>query len=174
MAFKASNDRIKNILGRRLCPLKPGEGAPPILDGRPTSWITFGDEHFLGLLLVDKEAMARIASYVTKNFHPLPGFITTDREQKAAFRVEKSKNGIFSQCVVTNLFSFSLGPDTTFVVVGHRQILKGTAEGDLEYEVPLAYIVSFGEEITNENVYEYLDDLIAYSVKSWRKSDDSH
>ena len=106
-----------------------------------------------------------------KNIHPFPGLITTDNNIPAAIRLENSRNNIFSRCKVINNISFSIGPDCTVVILDHSQVLKGTDIGDIEYTVSLSYIVSFGNEITYENVYEYLEDLIVYSIKQWRQND---
>jgi len=36
--------------------------------------------------------------------------------------------------------------------------------------VDLAYLVAFGDEINGLSFYDYLEDLIAFSVKQWRVS----
>lgn len=170
MAFVQSSEKIKDIVRRRLLSLPIGAkaGFPPVLTREPVKWLSFGDDKLLGLIFINEADQERIEHYRERNINPFPGLITTDNSVPAAMRMEKSRNNTFSNCTIVNSISFSIGQDCTIIISDHSQILKGTEIGDIEYMVPLAYIVSFGIEITYENVYEYLEDLIAYSLKQWR------
>lgn len=42
------------------------------------------------------------------------------------------------------------------------------------YYIKLAYIIIFGDEIKHDNVCEFLDDLISYSINIWRSSNVGH
>jgi hypothetical protein len=170
MAFVPSPEKIKDIVRRRLLSLPIGvkAGFPSVLTQEPVSWLSFGDDKLLVLIFIDKADQERIQLYKKRNIQPFPGLITIEKNIAAAIRLENSRNNIFANCSVVNSISFSLGPDCTVVISDHSQILNGTDIGDIEYKIRLAYIVSFGFEITYENVYEYLEDLIAYSIKQWR------
>ncbi len=170
MAFVPSPEKIKDIVRRRLLslPIAVKAGFPSVLTREPVSWLSFGDDKLLGLIFIDTADQERIQLYKERNIQPFPGLITTDKSLPAGIRLENSRNNTFSNCSVVNSISFSIGPDCTAVISDHSQILTGTDIGDIEYTVRLAYIVSFGIEITYENVYEYLEDLIAYSIKQWR------
>jgi hypothetical protein len=171
--FVPSSEKIKDILRRRLLSLPIGVkvGFPSILTNEPVSWLTFGDDKLMGVIFIDKADQERIRINSERNIQPFPGLITTDKSVPAAIRLENSRNNIFSNCNVTNSISFSIGPDCTIIILDHSQVLKGTEIGDIEYKISLSYIVSFGNEITYDNVYEYLEDLIAYSIKQWRHND---
>lgn len=165
-------EKIGEIIKRRLTDVDPETkaGFPPVLTAKKTYWIAFGDKRFFGLVFVDEAGMARVEDYKKRGLNPFPGFVlaTEDRSIPAAFRINTSKNGLFDKCTVKNMVSFSVGQDSTFIVRDHTQSLDKTQAGDLSYNVPLAYIVSYGQEITPNNLHEYVEDLIAYSIKLWR------
>jgi len=72
--------------------------------------------------------------------------------------------------IVENTVAYSIGRDSSFIIINHSQILTTPESGTLKYKVPLAYIISFGDNITPDTAYDHLDELIAYSVKLWRHS----
>jgi hypothetical protein len=74
---------------------------------------------------------------------------------------------------VENLYSISLGPDSTIVLLDHTQTIITKELGQYKYKIDLAYIISFGNEITPTTVYGYVEDVIAYSISSWRQKDAS-
>ena len=171
MAFTPSAERISDIVKRRLLTIDPDlrKSFPKILSEASLHWLSFGDTILFGLIFIDDLNMQRINAFRKRNLDPFPGLITSDKAVPAAFRIEKARNNVFSGCTVKNSFSFSIGQDSTIIITNHSQILEGTEIGDIEYKVPLAYIISFGAEITTENAYEYLEELMAYSIKMWRR-----
>ena len=172
MGFKPSDEKIRDIIKRRLLAVDPDlkKNFPRIFAEPTVQWLSLGDDILFGLIFIDEINKQRINKFKQRNLHPFPGLMTSDSTVPAAFRIEKSRNNVFSGCTVKNSFSFSIGQDSTIVITDHLQVLTGTEVGDIEYKVPLAYVVSFGDEITDENAYEYLEELIAYSIKIWRPS----
>lgn len=170
MAFEPSPEKIKDIVKRRLLSLPADLKAsfPTVITQEPLSWVSFGEDNLLGLIFIDAPDQKRIQQFKERNLHPFPGLITTDKGVPCVFRLENSRNSIFSNCKVENSISFCIGPDSTAVILEHSQILRGTDAGDIAYKVHLGYVVAFGIEITPDNAYEYLEDLIAYSIKQWR------
>jgi hypothetical protein len=99
---------------------------------------------------------------------PLPFLIKPEGSMgPSAFSVEKTKNFLFRNNQVRNQYSFSLGKDSTVLLIEHRQSIESD-ELTADYTIGLAYLVSFGEEITSNNFYDFLEDLAAYSFKVWR------
>lgn len=173
MTFVPSYERIKDIIGRRLSSLSTLDKteSPSMLIKDQEDWLYIGDEKKLALIFFDKADQDRIKLCKERDNNPFPAFMTTDKDIPCAIRLEdNSRNNRFSNCSVQNFYSFSVGTDCTAIISNHTQILDGTDIGSIQYSVKLAYIVSFGNEITPENVYEYLEDLIAYSIKQWRHS----
>jgi hypothetical protein len=173
MSAASFSEKISEIVKRRLIEVDPQTraGFPPVLHIKNvTWWLIFEDKRFIGLVFVDEAEMARVEDYKNRGLTPFPGLVlaTDDRSIPCAFRIDSSKNGVFTKCAVKNQISFSVGKDSTFMVSDHTQSLEKTEAGDLSYNVPLAYIVSYGSEITTNNVCEYLEDLITYSIKAWR------
>ena len=173
MSTTSIQEKINEIVKRRLIEIDSKTRAefPPVLSIRSvTWWLIFEDKKFIGLVFIDATGMARIEEYKSRGLTPFPGLVlaTDDKSIQCAFRIDSSKNGVFTKCTVKNMVSFSIGQDSTFMVSDHHQSLEKTEAGDLSYNVPLAYFVSYGSEITADNIYEYLEDLIAYSIKIWR------
>jgi len=104
----------------------------------------------------------------SKRYKPFPALIKpNDVPGSSAFRFEKSKNVYIEQNRVKNAYALSLGKDCSIVL---RDFFQRTTTKNTFYEyfVHLAYIVSFGDEINSENYYDYIDDLIAFSVFHWQ------
>lgn len=114
------------------------------------------------------EEEKRFNECVSKRTNPFVGLITTE-PKGAAFRVEKAKYTTLKSCTVTNSFGFSLGPDSTILLEDHHQTVQTTDIGTVSYTVPLAYIISYGDDIDRATVYEYLEGLVAYSTNMWRE-----
>jgi hypothetical protein len=173
MTFQPSAEKIKGILKRRLLPILPdlNIGFPNILSEESPKLLLFGDGHLFGVVFIDDTQIKTIMDYQKRGLWYFPGFITTDTTVPAAFRVENVRNNIFSGNTVKNSTSFFIGSDSTLIIIDHTQFLRQAEMGEIEYKIPLAYLVSFGSKITFENAYDYLEDLVAYSVSKWRKSD---
>jgi hypothetical protein len=56
------------------------------------------------------------------------------------------------------------------IISDYKQSIKTNELGIYSYAIGLAYIISFGNEIVKDNLYDYLDGLVAYSVEKWRVS----
>jgi len=168
MNFIPDPAAIKDVFERRLLKVDAEIKSrfPAILGERSLRWITFGDDTMIGAIFVSPADFDRVQSYQQKNWHPFPGLVTTDPNQPAAFRLDKSRFIYIQSCDVAG-FSFSLGRDCTLLLVDHTQEITTTEAGKLKYTLPLAYFVTFGDEITPSNIYEQLDALVAHSVEKW-------
>jgi hypothetical protein len=160
--------RIKSTIEKRLIQAPPDIQAvfPPVLrQGRALSAIISEPEYLMvAFLTVEQEK--QFGKCISRKTNPFPGLITTGRE-RAACRVEKAICATARSCVITNCFSFSLGADSTIILEDHHQIIETDTIGTVSYTVPLAYIVSYGDDIDQITVYEYLENLVAYSINMW-------
>jgi hypothetical protein len=163
--------RIKSIIHNRLssASLELQQLFPEVLRRKPILWATICEPTHLILVFLNPEDKKRIEEFVSKRINPFPGLITIDKGG-AAFRIEKAKYMTISSCRVENSYTFSLGQDSTVILVDHQQTIKTRDMGTVSYTIPLAYILSYGEEIDGMTVYDYLDGLIAFSENMWRKA----
>lgn len=122
-------------------------------------------------ILSDAE-MLRITTLLGSGINPFPGLITAN-SSGAAFGLDKSRNVSIENCKVENMVSIALGKDCSIMVSNHLQSINTIELGQYQYTVELAYIISFGEEINRANMYEFLADLVSYSVTQWRSKNDN-
>ena len=164
--------RLKDIVKKRLFQVPPEmkRRLPPILN-KPdvTFYAIFTDTYFI-LDFVDSTEKERIQKLMEKGRDPFPALIKPDNiSAPTSFRFERSKNIVIGSCVVKNAFSFSLGKDCTLILYDHKISIQTEESGVYEYVINLAYIVSFGDEINIDNYYDFVEDLIAYSLKHWQE-----
>ncbi len=165
--------KIKELIDRRIIHVSKEikEILPDVIKGE-VRWVAFSNKDLMLLTFLDIEGMKRIQEYSNKGYDLFPGFITTSEGVGAGMRMTNSKYGFVSGCSVSGMYSFSVGLDSSFVVQDHTQTLKTNELGDIEYTIPLAYVVSFGEETSESNGYETLEELISYSIKTWREKNE--
>lgn len=171
--MKVDHERIKKLIDRRLIVIPDDikKCFPNIIKGE-IRWVSFSNDELLILIFLDSDEMRRIQEYSSKGYDPFPGFITTNRSVGAGMRLENSKNNLISGCSVSGTYSFSVGKDSSFIVQDHLQTLQTNELGEIKYKIPLAYVISFGESISETNAYESLEELMAYSIKIWREKND--
>ena len=142
---------------------------PRVLTESEVHVLTILSDTYFVLAFFNETEWAKITEFREKGLQPpLPGLIKPEASSgSSAFHIEKTKNFLFRKNQVNNQYSFSLGKDATVLLIEHRQSMKSD-EVTADYTIGLAYLVSFGEEITSNNFYDYLEDLAAYSFKVWR------
>lgn len=169
--LEIDTNRLKTTIDNclRAVPQTQYEHLPKILleKGR-TRFFFLGNDQFLIIDFLDDEEAKRISNLQEKGLFPFPGLIKPDQvEMSAAFRFDKSKNGLVNGCSVSNMFSFSLGQDSTVTIQDHKQSIKTEELGEYSYTIKLAYLLSFGTEIIPANVYDSIRELIFNSFKQW-------
>jgi len=164
-------ERIKSIIQSRLSKTSKEvkEGFPEVLKRDPVYWATICEPEYLMIVFLTSDDQKRLDRAMSLSQNPFVGLITTS-VGPAAFRVEKAKYMTISGCQVTNSFTFSLGRDSTVILENHQQSVETKDMGPVSYTVPLAYILSYGDDINSVTVYDYLDGLIAFSESNWRKA----
>ena len=171
--MKIDNTKVKELIDRRIIqvPREIKQALPNVIQDE-VRWVAYSNEKLVFLVFLDIKGMKRIREYSNKGYDLFPGFITTSEGVGAGMRMTNSKYGFISGCSVSGMYSFSVGPDSSFVVQNHTQSLKTNELGDIEYTIPLAYVVSFGEDTSESNSYEILEELISYSIKTWRENNE--
>lgn len=165
--------KIKKIIESRFLnvPDSIQQCFPDVLKGN-VQWIAYSDNSFSVLFFLNDQEMERVKEYNKKGLQLFPGFLTGEEGIGAGMRMENSKYGMVSGCSVSGMYSFSVGLNSTFVIENHTQELNTNELGTIKYTVPLAYVVSYDEN-SQEDFYENLDDLISYSIKRWRETNDT-
>jgi hypothetical protein len=149
---------------------------PSILSSDKMSYITLLSNGYFLLAFLSEHDEQRVKSLVDRNFDPFPGLIKPNNvhDVPAAIRVASaSRNRYFKSNTVTNMYSFSAGKDTTFMLENHTQSIQIKGLGFQDYTVALAYLIVFGNEINKENFHGYLEDLISFSIRHWRVDHES-
>lgn len=161
--------RIKETIEKRLihAPSEAKRLLPRVLSERYVSYRAFATDTYFMLAFMDDKEEARIRELAEEGYHPFPGLITEDANSPAAFRFENSRNIMLESNTVTNMPTLSLGRDSSVVVANHLQQINTRELGPYTFVVQLAYVLSFGDKITRDNLHESLEDLVAYSINSW-------
>jgi len=163
-------ERIRSIIDKRLIRARPDVKAtfPPVLrQGSVLSAIIYEPEYLIIVFLTTEEEK-RFRESLSRQIDPFVGLITTGPE-KAACRAENVRYATVRSCTIANSFGISLGPDSTIILEDYHQIIDTDDFGTVSYTVPLAYIISYGNDIGRETAYEHLDGLVAYSMNMWRE-----
>ncbi len=163
-------EKIKLIIQRHLSQWIKDikQKLPEVLTREPAYWATITEPEYLMIVFLTPQDQKRIKESMSKGQNPFLGLITTSGGP-AAFRLEKAKSMTIDNCRVNNSFTFSLGQDSTAILINHQQSIETKEIGQVSYIVSLAYILSYGDEINNANVYDHLDGLLAFSETIWRK-----
>ena len=139
-----------------------------LLEKGQTRFFVLTTKEFLLISFLDDEEAKRISDLKEKGYFPFPGLIKPDQVQmSAAFRFEKTKYAYVKGCSVNNMFSFSVGKDSTITIQDHKQRMRTEELGEVTYTIKLAYLISFGDEITQSNIYDNLKGLMFESFKQW-------
>ncbi len=165
-----NSERIRSVIDKRLIRARPDVKAtfPPVLrQGSVLSAIIYEPEYLIIVFLTAEEEK-RFRESLSRQIDPFVGLITTGPE-KAACRAENVRYAAVRSCTIANSFGISLGPDSTIILEDYHQIIDTDDVGTVSYTVPLAYIISYGNDIERETAHEHLDGLVAYSMNMWRE-----
>lgn len=166
------NKTINKVVNKRLlqAPNEVKKCFPEFFMKSDVIWISFSTQEYFMLVFGTSKEEKRVEKLKKNNFNPYPGLISCEDNNSSAFRLDKSRNTFIKDCSVDNIYSFSLGKDCTIILQNHKQSLNTPELGEYSYKVRLAYIVTFGDEIHKANFIDFLDGLISYSIKEWRKN----
>ncbi len=145
----------------------PGEGWPEVLKTVSSTWFAVPEEAYFILAVVSEGEVDRIKELRAKGMAPFPGLISPSGIENTAFNLDGQRDVLMRDCEAENVYSFHLGSDAAVIVENHRQSLETPELGSYEYHVELAYLLSYGEEVTPDTVLEHLEDLVALSISLW-------
>jgi len=166
---KTNRNRLNLFLNNLLVNPDLVKYPPKVLTEPQVNILSILSEKYFILAFFNETEWTKIREYRENGLQPpLPKLIKPDDAVGAsAFNIENTRNFLFKSNQVNNLYSFSLGKDSTVLLIDHKQSIKSD-ELTTDYTIGLGYLVSFGEEINSNNFYDYLEDLAAYSFKVWR------
>ncbi len=169
-SIAADLEKIRSIIEKRLVRAQSDVKAafPPVLKQDRILSATISEPKYMIIAFLTEGEEKRFNDCLSRQINPFAGLITTGSE-KAACRAEKAKYATVRSCTIVGSFGISLGPDSTIILEDHHQVIDTYDAGTMSYTVPLAYIISYGNDIELETAYEHLDSLIAYSVNMWRE-----
>jgi len=135
------------------------------LPKKSLSSFSYLTESYFVLAFLDNKNLSKSKKYVEQGFHPLPFLIKPNSiDAKSIVNIDKSQYGNFTNTKFLNGYSFSLGKDSSFILYNHTVSVESKELGKVEYTLDLAYIIYFGDNITKINFYNYLENLIFYSI----------
>jgi len=166
---KTNTNRLSSILNNLFVNPDIVKFLPKVLTEPTVHILSILSEKYFLLAFFNETEWAKVREFRERGLQPpLPRLIRPETDSgPSVFNVEKLKNSLFRNNQVSNLYSFSLGKDSTILLIDHKQSVE-SEELTVDYTIGLAYLVSFGDEINSDNFYDYLEDLIAYSYKEWR------
>ena len=158
-------DKLANI------PDEIKDNVPQVLTHSNYVVTNLTDDYCFVVFVHDKKEFKRIEKFEKQGVNPFPGLILPqDRDRPTAIALNRSRNWYLNGNKISNLYFLKLGKDCTVVIQNHKQSIGTKEFGKVDYTIDLAYLVSFGNEITLYNFYDYLDDLILFSLKTWGSS----
>lgn len=165
---QVDQNKINKIIESRFIKVSPAikKRFPGVLKNK-FSWFVFTTNSYIAIIFGDQVEEKRIKKLMQKKLHPFPGLIADNPSLPVAIRLEKTQKNMMVNCKVGNTYSFSLGEDSSVILRNHHQSINIADHGVCDYNVALAYILSFGPENNQETIYQHLDDLIAYSMQQW-------
>ena len=121
------------------------------------------------IIVVGENDVVRANELQEKNLDPFLALVTTEKEHGAAFGFENSQFITIASCTVKGSFVLFAGPDSSVTLEDVNVSIQTEELGEYSYNVPLAYVVSFGDKFSLRNASEIFDDLIKRSIATWRE-----
>ncbi len=113
---KIESKRIISIVNRMLSgPPEVKKCLPNVLSMEGTSNLTILTKDYFLLAFLPQSEIERVRKLMGKNFDPFPGLIKPEGVfGPVAIKIpESSRNSLFTSNTVVNMYSFSLGKDST-------------------------------------------------------------
>lgn len=145
---------------------------PPILSRSDITPFFYDGEFYFILTFVTNGEAKRLKAIVRRLENPFPYLVKPKVVKKpVAIAFNKSRYSLIDHVSVKDMFAFSLGKDCTIILNAFKQAVSIDKNTEYEYTIDLAYLISFGDEITKNNLSKSMEDLIAYSIQHWRAGD---
>ena len=128
------------------------------------------EKAYLLVAFLSEKDRKRIQDLTAQGYPPFPGLIAPSSNVKANWRLENSKKILIKDCSLKNIYAVSLGKDVMVIFVNHTQSIKTEQLSEYKYKIPLAYLVSYGDEINRATWDDYLENFIVSSMRVWRSN----
>lgn len=162
----------RNIIKERLLsiPEELKTYVPPILLRKDLDFFSKTTSEYFLFVCLDNEKRALIEQRQKDNGDPFPHLITTYKVKKHMFTVDKAMNIAVGEMTldVRSGHAFYVGKDSTLLLYNIRQKGIDKILGEFHYDIDVAFIISFGEEIRQYNLLDFFEALIAYAFKIWK------
>lgn len=148
---------------------------PQILSRQDVSIFIYSTVDYVIVAFLGSNEKERIMKLRNRNIHPFFALVKPPNiDAPVFFKLGDGTRNIYvGKMTLQGGFGFSIGKDCTLIVEELRQSVLLKAEEKYQYDIDLAYVLSFGNEIKKENVLDFLKDTISYSFEIWRKGNDS-
>jgi len=161
---------IEDIVERRFLHVskKVKSFLPEIFHKNDVIWSVFNYNATYILCFFSETNNERVEDFQKRGLGAFPTLITENAEEAGFKILSNVKNTFIHKSITYNRFSFYLEQDTTLIICEYKISVDTTDVGLLEYTIDLAFIVTLGDEITEDNFCDYLEDLIVYYINKKR------
>lgn len=161
--YELLKKKISNLLGKKY------EYLPKIVQSKELLVMQIITRNYILICLLNDELKRKLDNFRRNGYESFPGLIKqVDSEEKCAYEIANEKNVLFHNVKVNNQYSFSLGENSTIILDNYEQKINLDKLGDVSYTIDLCYIISFGDVITKDTIYDFFDELVTYSINYWR------
>jgi len=114
------------------------------------------NESILALFYLTPQELERVVKCQNSRINPFAGLFALEEEQKpVAIRVEGANN-IFASNKVANMYSFSVSPGSSFIILDHIQEGKDREQNEIKYEVDFALVLGVYENESWDSIADRL------------------
>lgn len=162
-------EEVRSVINRRI--VSPPSSRkylwPKVVQDQEPHWAHYYENGRFLLYFLDYNLLRIQNQFQNTKYGPLPGLFTTSDKDRCMTRLEGSTNIFLRSNYCPEMYLLNLGQDCTITVQEHPIQLTIPSYGQLSYQIPLAYIITTGQTIAPFDVCQKLDELVAYSIKSW-------
>lgn len=108
--------------------------------------MAFYNNSFLALFYLTPQELERVVRFQNNKMNPFTGLFALEESQKpVAIRVEGSNN-TFTSNRVMNMYSFSVDPNASFIILDHIQEGKDEKGNAIKYKVDFALVLGMSPD----------------------------
>lgn len=171
MKIKDIMESTKDIIKKRLInvPVELETIFPSILFQKNSTIHYYLTDRYLSVSFVHKNMLDDITKLKKQNFPPFIGLIANTTKDSICYKLGNCNN-FLKNSYIKKPFGFFIEKNSSLIIDNFTLDINIPELGHIKYTIDLAYLISFGKIINKYNVINYLDNLIAYSVKMWKSS----
>jgi len=172
MESKVNYDKIRLILSKFFkLTNNEKEKLPSVLSQGFLDFFTYLTEEYVIVSFITEKEGVKVKKLTNEGYPPYPGLIAPKNiKQKVAFNVVTSKNNMFNNINVKKYYAFKIDVDSTLILIDFKHLIDVVQIGLYEYNIEFAFILTFGTEITPDNFYIFLEELVDYFLLRWEST----